>query len=133
MKFGVHIQPRSRHPGLTTVLIFVAASDVDALCALWIFTQLLTNDVIPHKIIPVQGFHDISVQNELLLDPDRSIDGVQIRSIWMLNCGGVVDLSEFLSLTPQLNVFLMDSHRPLSLDNIFHPQVSDNYLIDELM
>jgi cell division control protein 45 len=107
----------------------VAASDVDALCALWILTQLLTNDVIPHKIVPVQGFHDISVQNELLLNPERLADGVQIRSVWMLNCGGVVDLSEFLTLTPEMHVFLLDSHRPLSLDNIFHPQVNMSHML----
>lgn len=37
----------------------------------------------------------------------------------MLDCGGMVDLGEFLSLAPETGVYVFDSHRPYSLINIF--------------
>jgi len=37
----------------------------------------------------------------------------------MINCGGLVDLTEFLSLTDILTVYIIDSHRPYNLSNIY--------------
>lgn len=38
----------------------------------------------------------------------------------LIDCGGIVDLAEFLSLSVNLTVYLIDSHRPHSLMNIFN-------------
>lgn len=43
----------------------------------------------------------------------------QIKSVVMIDCGATVDLAELLSLSPELIVYLLDSHRPYSLFNIF--------------
>jgi len=38
----------------------------------------------------------------------------------MIGCGATVDLAEFLSLSPDVSIYLIDSHRPYSLFNIFN-------------
>ena len=37
----------------------------------------------------------------------------------MLGCGGIVDLSEYLSLTHEVSVWVFDNNRPYNLRNIF--------------
>lgn len=37
----------------------------------------------------------------------------------MLNCGGLVDLSEFFTLSPEVTLYVIDSHRPHNLHNVF--------------
>jgi cell division control protein 45 len=37
----------------------------------------------------------------------------------MLDCGATVDLAELLSVSPEMTIYLLDSHRPYSLFNIF--------------
>lgn len=37
----------------------------------------------------------------------------------MLGCGGIVDLSEYLSLTHEVYVWVFDNNRPYNLRNIF--------------
>jgi len=36
----------------------------------------------------------------------------------MIDCGGLVDLGEFLTLGEQMTVYLFDSHRPIKLPNL---------------
>ena len=43
----------------------------------------------------------------------------------MLGCGGIVDLSEYLSLSHEVSVWVFDNNRPYNLRNIFtNTQVS---------
>lgn len=37
----------------------------------------------------------------------------------MLNCGGLVDLSEYFTLSDEMTCYVLDSHRPLNLHNIY--------------
>ena len=37
----------------------------------------------------------------------------------MLGCGGIVDLSEYLSLSNEVSVWVFDNNRPYNLRNIF--------------
>lgn len=37
----------------------------------------------------------------------------------MLGCGGIVDLSEYLSLSHDVSVWVFDNNRPYNLRNIF--------------
>ena len=43
----------------------------------------------------------------------------QLHTIILIDCGASVDLSDFISFHPELTVFIFDSHRPISLTNIF--------------
>jgi cell division control protein 45 len=42
----------------------------------------------------------------------------QIASIIMINCGGTVDLMEFLAPPPEVTVYVIDCHRPYHLENV---------------
>lgn len=37
----------------------------------------------------------------------------------MINCGGIIDLEEFLSLPPASTVYIFDNHRPIHLSNMY--------------
>ena len=48
----------------------------------------------------------------------------------MLECGATDSLAEYLSLSPEQHIYVIDSHRPLNLDNILvTPQVSISFHI----
>lgn len=68
-----------------------------------------------HKIIPLDSYTKLSQLNEELLANNDTIG-----TIIMINCGGCIDLSEYLSLHPSVVVFVVDSNRPLNLDNLFN-------------
>eukprot|EP00501_MAST-03F_sp_TOSAG23-6_P001345 GSMAST32.ASY1.ANO1.1394.1 assembled CDS len=103
----------ARDSGGCTVLICVA-SDCDALCACRILRALLKGDNIQYKIMPVCGLGDLRHLNEQFIK-----DSDELRSIIMLNCGGVVNLHEILSLPRRISCFVLDSHRPVHLANIY--------------
>lgn len=42
----------------------------------------------------------------------------QISSIVMINCGGGIDLMEFIQPEPHVTVYVLDSHRPYHLRNV---------------
>ncbi|RUS21570.1 CDC45-like protein-domain-containing protein [Endogone sp. FLAS-F59071] len=122
-----------------TCLIFVAP-DVDALCSAKILQasvaanplvaveirhyltvncvfsdqSLLKADYIAHKVVPVSGYTDLSKANQNLIENNE-----ELRTIVMLNCGGLVDLSEFFTLSPEVTLYVIDSHRPHNLHNVF--------------
>eukprot|EP00158_Paraphelidium_tribonemae_P004384 Partr_v1_DN26724_c0_g1_i1_m8625 putative cell division cycle 45 homolog (S. cerevisiae) len=92
----------------TTPTIFVNQPDVDALCAAKILTAMFISDLIEFKMIPIQGFTDLS----------RECANVESQCLIFINCGGLVDLSQVISAA-DVTVFVIDSHRPLNLDNLF--------------
>ncbi|KAI8803183.1 CDC45 family [Cladochytrium replicatum] len=100
----------------TTVLIFVSL-DVDSLCACKILESILKSDSILHEIAPVPGFTELTKKDEELIK-----DNTQLRSIILLNCGGMIDLESFFGLSEDMTVYVADSHRPLNLHNIFGNQ-----------
>jgi hypothetical protein len=49
---------------------------------------------------------------------------VQTRALFLINCGAMVDLGQLLELNDtNIQVFVLDSHRPYNLRNIYHKQV----------
>ncbi|KAI8646057.1 CDC45 family [Parasitella parasitica] len=93
-------------------IIFVA-SDVDSICAVHIFQALLRSDIIPHKIVPVSGHKDLEEANEKLVSKDENL-----RSIVMINCGGGIMIGNLFTAHAEAKVYIIDSHRPLLLDNL---------------
>ncbi|KAI9305704.1 DNA replication pre-initiation complex subunit Cdc45 [Cunninghamella echinulata] len=92
-------------------IIFVAP-DVDAICCCKILQSLLKQDIIQHKIVPVSGYQDLQKANDDLVVKDE-----QLRTIIMINCGGHVDVSEILKVNENITIYIIDSHRPLHLEN----------------
>ncbi|CAO3644119.1 unnamed protein product [Mucor hiemalis] len=94
-------------------IVFVNA-DVDSICAVRIFQALLKSDIIPHKIVPVSGYKDLITANEKLVTKDEDL-----RSIVMINCGGLGNITQCFTLSEEVKVYIIDSHRPLNLENMF--------------
>lgn len=135
-----------------SVIIFVAA-DCDAACACRTLTTLLKSDNVTHKVRlvvgdcggwtrcvvqvqPVSGYDDVrrvsegcvsSLLDSLLdssLDAARSLEGGEVRSVVLLNCGASVDLADMvLEHAPRANVFVVDYHRPVHLKNVHSQRV----------
>ncbi|KAJ2648680.1 DNA replication initiation factor cdc45 [Coemansia sp. RSA 1250] len=101
-----------------SVLLFVAM-DVDALCALRILTTLFKRDSIGYKIVPVSNYSEIASMNQTLI-----VQNPQIKSVVFLNCAAQIDIQDFVTLREDLNIMVIDSHRPFNLYNVFwHEQV----------
>ena len=126
---------RSHHPLSPPVLILVAL-EPDALCACRIFTALLKRDYIPHKIQPVAGYGDLSRAGEERVKPMQTTNGGAGGVVVCLGVGGLVDLSEILSLSdPEdevedlggVEVWVFDARRPWNLSNVFggHPMMGN--------
>eukprot|EP00054_Salpingoeca_dolichothecata_P000149 m.279609 g.279609 ORF g.279609 m.279609 type:complete len:574 (-) comp102884_c0_seq1:13-1734(-) len=110
--------------GESTVLIFVAP-DVDALCACNILTTNLKSDFVSYKIVPVESYDDLLVEFESFAET-----GEELKSVVFLNCGGTMPLAQLLDDKLETDFFeygalyVIDSHRPLHLENIFHPRIN---------
>ncbi|KAF9887087.1 DNA replication initiation factor cdc45 [Aspergillus nanangensis] len=121
---------QSHHPLSPPVLILVAL-EPDALCACRILTALLKRDYIPHKIQPVAGYGDLARAGEELVKPMQTTNGGSGGVVVCLGVGGLVDLSEILSLTgPEeddndvedmggVEVWVFDARRPWNLANVY--------------
>ncbi|KAG9327577.1 hypothetical protein KVV02_003822 [Mortierella alpina] len=94
----------------STVLFFVAA-DVDAICAFRMWTTLLKSDCISYVVVPVAGMDDVRSEVKNMSS--------SIRSILMLNCGGLFNLEEYIELSEDITIYVLDSHRPVNLRNAF--------------
>ncbi|KAK1777496.1 CDC45 family [Copromyces sp. CBS 386.78] len=124
-KLYLHLQ-NTRHPLSPPVLILVAL-ETDALCACRILTQLLKHDYIPHKIQPVAGYSDLERAGTELVSPMMETRGGAGGVVVCLGVGGMVDLGTVLGLEPEgeentfggVEVWVIDSHRPWNLGNIF--------------
>ena len=132
---------KSHHPLSPPVLILVAL-EPDALCACRILTALLKRDYIPHKIQPVVGYGDLSRAGEELVKPMQTTNGGSGGVVVCLGVGGLVDLSEILSLNAEdelgyddmggVEVWVFDSRRPWNLGNVFGGQSGSSQAAEEV-
>ncbi|KAI8980505.1 CDC45 family [Pilobolus umbonatus] len=94
-------------------ILFVSA-DIDSICAIRQFQALLKADVIQHKFVPVSGYADLIKANEELVKKDK-----ELKTIILINCGGQTDVNDLFSSRPQeIRIYIIDSHRPLHLNNL---------------
>ncbi len=106
-----HPQPRN---SACTVLILVAA-DVDGLCACRILTHMLRADHVAYSLVPVSGYTHVSTLLRSLGESNNDI-----RSIVLINCGAIVNLMNLLPWDrPELTCYVVDSHRPIHLANVY--------------
>ncbi|OQR98084.1 cell division control protein 45 [Achlya hypogyna] len=92
-----------------SVLLLVAL-DADSIAAVSILTAVLQADMIAYSLVPVAG-------NQQLADMTFSSD---IRSIFLINCGAMIDIFSTLQLQGQnIKVYVVDSHRPIHLANVY--------------
>ncbi|KAI9176166.1 DNA replication initiation factor cdc45 [Blastocladiella emersonii ATCC 22665] len=104
-----------RAHGAETVLVLVAP-DVDAVCACRLLVSQFRHDWIAHKVVPVATYSELlDVGAELIARA-----GSEVRSVILVNCGGIVAVADmFPDLRPDQRVYVVESRRPLNLDNVF--------------
>jgi len=132
------------NPDVPTVLLLVAL-DVDALSACAILMRLLEAEQIPHKVKPVSDYRNLG---DIYVEQIAS--STELRSIVMLNCGGIVDLMDHLQTRlnqedegsgeaprlstelphPECKWYILDSHRPYNLNNVIEDDGRVNLLDD---
>ncbi|KAH8116934.1 CDC45-like protein [Phellopilus nigrolimitatus] len=99
-------------------LIMLVAPDADALCAARMLADLLKQDDIMHRIIPVSGM------NELERIRDDLVATAELRTLIMLNMGAILDLPSrewFGDFPDHLRVHIIDANRPQNLASLFGP------------
>ena len=94
-------------------VLILAANDVDSVCASKILQTLLQADGVMYTLVPVTSLQDLN-------DAFHKHNS-QANSVVTVNCGAVTPLQEVLNLSeiPNLPIFVIDSHRPLDLDNVY--------------
>ncbi|GLE06921.1 hypothetical protein PINS_up016663 [Pythium insidiosum] len=112
-----------KHDGIqsggTSILVLVAL-DVDALCACEILTGLFKADFLSYTLLPVRGYEDIlRIRDTRLRDADGNVKASDLRSIVMINCGAIVNITQLLMLPRDIKCYIFDSHRPIHLANIY--------------
>ncbi|KAG2149379.1 CDC45 family [Suillus clintonianus] len=106
---------RSPLTSASSVIILVAP-DVDALCAAKMLAELLKQDDVMHRIIPVSGLADLERMK------DELVTYAELHTLILLNMGAILDLSSenwFGEFSMKLTVHIIDSNRPQNLANMF--------------
>ncbi|CAK81557.1 unnamed protein product (macronuclear) [Paramecium tetraurelia] len=106
--------------GKTSVCIIVSL-DVDAICALRILTSLLNRENLQFRMIPVSGYSEMTEAIQKC--------GNMYKSIILLNCGNVYDMSDFIK--GDIKFFIFDSHKPINHNNVNNEK--SIYIIDDGM
>lgn len=85
--------------------------DIDSICACRILQTLLRNRHVLYSVAIVRGVGDLTAAYR-----ENCAD---VRIFIFINCGGTVDLVEILEPEEELIFFILDSHRPTDLCNIY--------------
>ncbi|SCV04453.1 LAMI_0H16248g1_1 [Lachancea mirantina] len=123
-----HILRESSSHSSCQLVIFVSCLNVDALCASKILTKLFKRQLVQLQLVPIFGYSELKHYFQELDD--------NINSVVLVGCGGMVDIEDFLEIDAQeylletepvrkykRNIYVMDSHRPWNLDNLFGSQI----------
>lgn len=106
------IVARSRGSASSTTFLLVSP-DPDALCAARLLHSLLSADSVPSTLLPVGSFSELE-------EVELRLRGEEVRSLVLINLGAVVDLYTYFGyLNAEAVVHVIDSHRPVSLPNLF--------------
>jgi cell division control protein 45 len=96
-----------------SVLIFVPLT-VDSLAAACILYELFRKDNLLNHFVPVRGYADLTQHITA-----RMTDETVPPSVIFLNCGGSISLlRKFPDAFRQSTAYVIDSHRPVHLENI---------------
>jgi cell division control protein 45 len=94
-------------------LLILAAREADGVCSAHILTAILKQEFIRYTLQSVDTYSDL----EQALSNLRST----VRTVVLLNCGAVVDLTVHLENLEDVILIVIDSHRPINLKNVKEP------------
>ncbi|XP_060533412.1 cell division control protein 45 homolog [Cylas formicarius] len=92
-------------------ILLVVHYDIDSICACKILQSLLKYKHIVYTLSVVQGISDLKqAYTEHCED---------VKFFVLINCGGTIDIIEELEANDDVVFFILDSHRPIDLCNIY--------------
>ncbi|KAF8558389.1 CDC45-like protein [Imleria badia] len=97
-------------------VILLVAPDVDALCAAKMLADLLKQDDVMHRTIPVSGVAELEAVKDELATYN------ELHTLILLNMGAILDLPSpawFGEFSPHLTLHVIDSTRPQNLATLF--------------
>lgn len=86
--------------------------DVDAICACKILQALFRTDYISYSLATVDFTSELKVVFE-----EHHVDE---KFVIFINCGGTLDLVEEIEPESDITLFILDSHRPIDVCNIYN-------------
>ena len=89
----------------TERVLVLVNTDVDAVCATKIIQYLFKCDHVLYTLVPVTGKRDFYSAFK------NNIEG--IKYCLLVNCGGSIDLCDFLDPADEVIFFILDNHRPV--------------------
>jgi len=96
----------------TERLLVLVNSDVDGVCATKILQYLFKCDHVLYTLVPITGKKDFYTTFK------NNIEG--IKYCLLINCGGTIDICEFLDPPDDVIFFVLDNHRPVEVTNIYN-------------
>lgn len=113
-----NVLARHRRSPLTSAssVILLVAPDVDALCAARMLAELLSQDDVMHRIIPVSGIAELEAMKDELATYN------ELHTLILINMGAILDLPSptwFGEFSTELTVHVIDSNRPQNLGSLF--------------
>ncbi|XP_068623674.1 cell division control protein 45 homolog [Battus philenor] len=85
--------------------------DVDAICACKILQDLFKCDNISYTLVPVGGISELKSAYEE--------NNEEIKYVVLINCGGTIDLVDILQPDEEVVFFVLDSHKPSDICNVY--------------
>lgn len=85
--------------------------DVDAICACKILQSLLKCDNVSYTVAAVNGIESLNRSYQ-----EHAED---TKCVVLINCGGTIDIVELLQPPEDVVFFILDSHKPTDVCNIY--------------
>ncbi|XP_025193122.1 cell division control protein 45 homolog [Melanaphis sacchari] len=92
-------------------ILILVNYDVDAICAVKILQCILRFDNIVYVLVPVKTITELKKAFE-----EQKVD---VKYVVLINCGGTLDIIEILEPEEDITFFVVDSHRPTDICNIY--------------
>ncbi|VVC44592.1 CDC45 family [Cinara cedri] len=92
-------------------ILILVNYDVDAICAVKILQCILRFDNIIYVLVPVKTTTEFKNAFE-----EQKVD---VKHVVLINCGGTLDIIEILEPEEDIIFFVVDSHRPTEICNIY--------------
>ncbi|EDV23242.1 uncharacterized protein TRIADDRAFT_58320 [Trichoplax adhaerens] len=93
-------------------VLIIAVADCDSLCSCKILQSILHSDNIGYTLVPVSGLQELE---RVYLEYSD-----QFKNIILINCGGNINIVEILQPEEDVKFYVIDSHRPFDLNNVFN-------------
>ena len=92
-------------------ILIIVNYDIDAICASKILQSLFKYDQMVYSVVPIMGL--AGLQRAFQENQDN------VKYVILINCGGCIDIVEYLQPDEDVVFFVCDSHRPFDVCNIY--------------